>query len=250
MADGPEYAIFVVCEAAADQRTACTLADRVLCERVDWIAEEHLPHYRGYCGHGPGDAYLKWTDMVKLADERRIFAHGFIAGRPREPDAAMAERALLLIKAQPSPPAAVLLIRDADKDRRRAAGYEQARTGRPWPFEVVVGVADPKRECWVLAGYEPRDDTERTRLASERQNLGFDPRFEAERLRASHEGAKHDAKRVLSVLTRSDPEREDACLREPSLDLLKQRGAASGLDTYLGEVEALSVHLFDPPTPR
>jgi len=184
--------------------------------------------------------------MVRLADQRRIRAHGFMAGRSREPDAAMAERALLLIKAQPSPPAAVLLIRDADKERRRAAGFAQARAARPWPFQVVVGVADSKRECWVLAGYEPRDDAERKQLASERQRLGFDPTISAEQLDASTEGAKRDAKHVLSELTHGDDDREEACLREPPLDRLKQRGARSGLAAYLAEVESRLVPIFDP----
>lgn len=42
--------IVVVCEADADRRTACTLADRVLCETVDWMVPETIEHLRQYRG--------------------------------------------------------------------------------------------------------------------------------------------------------------------------------------------------------
>jgi hypothetical protein len=36
----------VVCEARADQRTACALADRAICEAIDWIEPATIDHYR------------------------------------------------------------------------------------------------------------------------------------------------------------------------------------------------------------
>ena len=76
--------------------------------------------------------------------------------------------------------------------------------------------------------------------------LGFDPCSAAEQLTASEEGAKRDAKRVLDALTGGAPEREDACLEEPPLALLRQRGAKTGLAPYLQEVEERLVPLFNP----
>ncbi|WP_437310353.1 hypothetical protein [Sorangium sp. So ce388] len=244
MPEQAAYAIAVVCEADADRRTACALCDRVLCENVDWIDEESIELFRGYHGEHRQDSRLKWTRMKAMAKERHVVAHGFSRGEPRAPDAAMAEQALKLLATLDPPPDAVILVRDADKLSRRREGFEQARDAQPWRFPVVIGVADTKRECWILAGFEPRDDAERALLERERKELGFDPRSEAEQLTASEDGAKRDAKRVLNALTGGDQEREEACMKEPPLAVLKQRGAATGLMDYLDEIEARLAPLF------
>lgn len=101
---------------------------------------------------------------------------------------------------------------------------------------IVVGLADPKRECWVLAGFEPGPRSETRRLAGERKNLGFDPRERADRLTAAKPGAKRNAKRVLDVLTAGDLDRQAQCLEDVTLDLLAKRGASTGLADYLEEL--------------
>jgi hypothetical protein len=236
----------VVCEADADRRAATLLSDRVLHETIEWISPETLSSLRRYRGLGEQDAYLKCSSVKELAHRRRVVVHGFVGGEPRKPDAAMAERALLLLATSEVPPGAVILTRDTDKERARREGYDQARGAQRWPFVVIVGVAETKRECWILAGYEPRDDAEREILSRERKELGFDPRSSAEQLTASEDGARRDAKRVLSALTGGDPDREDACLEEPPLALLRQRGARTGLALYLQELEERLVPWFDP----
>jgi hypothetical protein len=244
MPDQATHSIAVVCEADADRRSACILSDRVLRETVDWITPETIDHLRQYRGIEDHEPYLKWTRAKEIAQRRRIVAHGFVDGAPRKVEAAMAEQALLLLATLTPAPSAVVLTRDADKESRRREGFEQARDARRWPFEVVIGVADTKRECWHLAGYDPRDEAERALLDGERRALGFDPRSSAEQLSASEDGAKRDAKRVLEALTGGDRHREDACLEEPHLDDLKQRGAKTGLTSYLEELEARLVPLF------
>jgi hypothetical protein len=244
------YSIAIVCEADADRRTACVLCDRVLCETVGWIGPETIEFFRSYQGRRHQDSCLKWTSMKRMARERHIVAHGFSRGRPREPDAAMAEQALKLLATLDPPPDAVILTRDADKLSRRREGFEQARNAQSWCFAVVIGIADPKRECWILAGYEPRDDAERAHLERVRKELGFDPRSRAEKLDASEDGAKRDAKRVLHALTGGDQEREEACTKDSPLTVLKQRGAATGLMDYLREVEERLVPLFGPVAKR
>lgn len=250
MPEQAAYSIAIVCEADADRRTACVLCDRALCENVDWIGSETIDFFRSYHGICRQDSHLKWTSMKVMARARHVVAHGFSRGRPREPDAAMAEQALKLLATLDSPPDAVILTRDADKLSRRREGFEQARDSQPWRFAVVIGVADTKRECWILAGYEPCDDAERALLERERKDLGFDPRSGAERLTASEDGAKRDAKRVLHALTGGDPEREEACMKDPPLTVLKQRGAATGLMDYLKEIEERLVPLFEPVAKR
>jgi hypothetical protein len=78
----------------------------------------------------------------------------------------------------------------------------------------------------------------------------FDPRSSGEQLTASESGAKRDAKRVLDALTSGDLDREDACLEEPTLAVLAERGATTGLASYLREVEERLVPLFDPSARR
>ena len=159
----------------------------------------------------------------------------------------MAERALRLLATVESPPSAVILTRDMDRESQRREGFEQARSAEGgWPFEVVIGVADTKRECWILAGYEPRDDAEQKLLARECQELGFDPRSGAEQLTASEKGARRDAKRVLDALTRGDQAREEACIEDTPLTVLEQRGAMTGLAAYLLEIGERLVPIFEP----
>ncbi len=246
MADQVTCSIAVVCEADADRRAATLLSDRVLCETIEWISPETLPYFRRYRGLRDQDLYLKCSSVKEIARRRRVVVHGFVGGEPRKPDAAMAERALMLLATSEVPPGAVILTRDTDKEKARRDGYDQARGAQRWPFVVIVGVAETKRECWILAGYEPRDDAEREILSRERKELGFDPISSAERLTASEEGARRSAKRVLDALTGGDPDREDACLEDPSLSLLRQRGAKTGLALYLQEIEERLVPLFDP----
>jgi hypothetical protein len=248
MPDQVTCSIAVVCEADADRRAATLLSDRVLRETIEWISPETLPYLRRYRGLGDQDTYLKCSSVKEIARRRRITVHGFIGGEPRKPDAAMAERALVILATSEVPPGAVILTRDTDKERARRHGYDQARGAQRWPFVVIVGVAETKRECWILAGYEPRDDAEREILAREREDLGFDPLSSAEQLTASEKGARRDAKRVLDALTGCDSDREDACLEEAPLALLRQRGAKTGLAPYLQELEERLVPLFDPST--
>jgi len=83
---------------------------------------------------------------------------------------------------------------------------------------VVLAIPHTKRECWVLAGFEPRDEPERHRLVEARRDLGFDPTTRADRLTAQKEQAKTSAKRVLGYLTNSDAARERACWAETDLE--------------------------------
>lgn len=245
MTDEVACVVTLLCEGAADHRTASTLSDRVLCERVAWIEPSTIDAYRRYRGLHDSEDFVEWTVAVKEADTRRIRVHGHRNEAPRAPDAVMAERALLVLAMLGHRPDAVILVRDTDKDSRRREGFEQARTAKRWPFVVVIGVAETKRECWVLAGYEPRSAAEHQRLTDARKELGFDPRDDAQHLTASG-GAKRDAKRVLKALLGDDAERERTCLEATALDALKRRGAASGLAAYLSELEQHLVPFFDP----
>jgi hypothetical protein len=65
--------IAVVCEAPADARIACHLADRVLRE-VEWINDsaDHLDEFRCFRGFLVGEPYLLWRDVRKIATQHEI----------------------------------------------------------------------------------------------------------------------------------------------------------------------------------
>lgn len=241
------YVLAVVCEADADRRTATGLADRVLCAEVDWIEPGILNGHRKWQGLVEGSSHLEWHQIKDLADARGIKSHGYFMGEPGAPDAYAARRALLLLNARP--PDAVVLVRDTDGQEERRHGLEQARTEQPrteqpWPFPVLLAVAHPKREAWVIAGFEPRSHGEEVSLAQLRQELGFDPRLQSEALSARKTGALRDAKRVLNLLIGGDFDREESCLAECPLEHLVERGRLNGLSDYLEEVRTRLVPRF------
>lgn len=240
--------IAVVCEARADFRTATDLADRVLCKEVDWITEDVLNDYREWRGIDDVAPFLLWRDVHQKAKEIGLRIHGHFDNQPAEADAQVARRALHLLKLLVQDLAAILLIRDDDRQTERRKGLEQARTEFSLPGPVVIGLAHLKRECWVLLGFESRDDRETSCLQTLIQELGFDPCRVPERLTDKNDHGPRSAKRVLRELTADSWEREEDCWRTPSLQVLSERGQSTGLAEYLEEIRKHLVPLFTGPT--
>jgi hypothetical protein len=234
------YELGVVCEARADRDTACGLADRVLVEEIEWLEPDTLESSRQWRGLRSEEPYLRWASV---RDESQRIGLQIFGKFNSQPDARMARLALLLLAGAERRPDAVLLMRDGDAQRDRQ-GLEQARSYSPWPFRVIIGLADPKRECWVLAGFEPKNEKEEERLEKERQRLSFHPVREAHKLTAREHGAKKDAKVALDALTQGDKERERACLEETPLVVLEERGKETGLTEYLKELRGRLVPIF------
>lgn len=255
----PSYDFGVVCEASADQRTACGLADRVLRERVDWLDDPAVlgavRQWRGLDDRTE-EPFLKWAHVNEAFKSSRPSAHagvrsifGPFNGEAAQPDALSARKALLLFAGLKRPPKAVLLVRDSDADpeRKDAQGLKQVREKFPWPFQVVIGMAHPKREAWVLAGFEPRTADEESRLHKLRARLSLDPIAASHELEASTHGAKKDVKRALGELTEDDYERELQCVEETPLAVLEQRGQKNGLAAYLNEIRERLVPILKGP---
>jgi hypothetical protein len=246
--------ILVVCEAPADFRIASDLADRVVCETVEWIDEALLPDLRTWQTTGPGRPFVLWTELDRIARSHglRLRPRSRFAGELGAADAAAADKALQLAVFLPKAerPDAVLLIRDSDDQGDRDRGIRQASAREPghsWPFAVAIGLAHPKREAWVLAGYEPQSADETARLNELRTELGHDPCAHSHRITARTPGSKRDIKRVLMHLTREDIEREPPCWQSTPLDLLRTRGHANGLAAYLADIETHIVPLLGGP---
>ncbi len=118
---------------------------------------------------------------------------------------------------------------------------------------IVVGVAVPEGEAWLLAGWTPQDARDRERHAASRKHLGFDPCSAPERL--TSDGKERDAKRHArflvigegasvehadAVAPEVDDRVRDRCLRD--LSTLRTRGAAA----FLGALERAAETVWTP----
>ncbi|QAT82109.1 hypothetical protein EJ065_0502 [Corallococcus coralloides] len=241
----PAYDFGVVCEARADRDTASGIADRVLVDDIDWLDDALLDTQRRWRGLTPSESFLRWASVRAEATNaglKNLFGH--FGKKPAEPDALVARRALLLFAGSETKPQAVMLVRDSDADDRRRIGLEQARADRPWPFQVIIGVAEPKRECWVLTGFDARESEEDT-LKQVEQRLSFHPVRDAHKLTAREHGAKNDAKKALEELASGSLERERECLQVTPLETLRQRGERVGLTQFLSEISERLVPVMD-----
>ncbi len=237
----------VVYEASSDCEMAQVLADRIIVHCVSW-AEDNLNALRGWCDRIPlqGEITpLTWTAIGRAAATLNIRIHGHFDGRPGAPDAASARRALHVLQ-RTIDPNAIFLIRDGDNQPERRTGLQQARDGfKSQRTTVVIGLANPEREAWVLAGFQPADEDEKRLLEIERKNLGFDPTRNSEKLTAGSDNtAKLSPKRVLTELVKGSRQREQDCWEKTPLEVLRNRGDGNGLYEYLSEIEARIVPLF------
>jgi hypothetical protein len=111
-------------------------------------------------------------------------------------------------------------------------------------IEIVIGVADRMREAWVLNGFIPLDPTEEQILARIKTKFSFDPCEDAHRLR-DEPGEERNPKLVVKQLTGGDIIREQQCWEETDLEILRSRGANTGLREYLNEVEQRLISILD-----
>lgn len=236
---------FVVHEAAADFTMATEIADRVLTAEIEWlddtpidgVGKTVLDTLREWIGEHPSGEPLIWTSIPDRARELGIRVRGHFNGEPGLEDAKAARRAIAYLLRLDETVDAILLIRDMDNKADRRRGLDQARTYFDSRTRVVIGLAIPERECWVLSGFDPKDEAEGAKLKEEIQNLGFDPCRKSHQLTACNDDqAKRSPKRVHKELIRQDLDRERECWQVTTLSMLKERGADNGLRAYLKEV--------------
>jgi hypothetical protein len=238
--------IAIVCEADADRRIVCDLIDRILCAEVGRITRENLDNHRAWWQPpGRSESFLKVSQVGTLARENGVAAHGGFSDEvgKREDAAPYARRArlaFLLLSRYPSPPNVVAFVVDSDNDAERRRGCEQARRGSRNLFDaIVIGLAHPMRECWVLASFQPRSPSDTNKLKKIYKDLRFNPCLHSHRLNAKNEGSNRHPKRVLKLLV----DDEEACWRQCDLQTLESRGAQNGLTAFIEEVKAQLVPL-------
>lgn len=244
--------LVLIVEAQADADAASILADRVFIESdAEWIDAETLPNLRQWTGVEPLTPHTRWMRLGTLAAQHGVRTHGRGLGA----DGAAARKALLLViqaQATADDIEAVVLVRDMDNQPERRTSMEAARDelADKLAFQVAIAAPDPKREAWILHGYESQNDMEKALLADERKRLGFDPITNPERLRGDRrrgpDQENRDMKLVVERLTEGDYERDCQCLETTPLAVLSERGQATGLSDYLDEVETRLLPLLDP----
>lgn len=219
-------------EAAADEATTSHLVDRQIGETLG-RSTASLDDRRAWQGIEPGTTATLWRRVKDLAQQHGVRAHGRFDASRRPPDAQAGRRALLLVEKLRCGDV-VVLVRDADDQPERYTGLDLARKESASKDRVVIGVASPEREAWLLAGFVPNNANEQQTLDAERQRLGFDPTLYPERLGGR---GKRDAKVALENVTSGRHDRERICIEETPLATLRLRGEGSGLAAFLAEVE-------------
>jgi hypothetical protein len=227
-------------------RVATALVDDALMSKLDWV-RDILDSCRAWRGLHVGQRWYKYApeDAFDLRPVTvagmTIRPQGWIAGEPLKPEAGLWRRVLLLFCHADPRPDVVVLARDLDGYPGRRDGIEQVCRGLAWPFAIVAATPEPEIEGWIVTGFVPNDDAERTRLQQLRRELSCDPVLQPHRLTSRPNDAPTDAKRVLSRLCGGDPDREHACLAR---DLLYQRGADNHARAFLDEVDQRVLPVF------
>ena len=244
----------VIVESGADARTATKLAERILVEKVDWLEDENLQYCLQWSGLENGTQHSCWSDVKKIIDiakeqlnykPARFLGHDS-KGVPLKADGAASIKVLNLVRflQRTRQIRAVLLIRDLDNQQeQRRQGLEQARSehiNRQPQLKIVIGAANPKREAWVLNGFEPSNEGEKQILQEIKTRLQFDPCTESHRLCSTsweEPDRIRNPKVIVEQLTGRDMIREQQCWEDTSLEFLRERGIYTGLTDYIREVE-------------
>jgi hypothetical protein len=250
----------LIVEAEADYRTTTGIAERVLQENAPylWLAEllqDQPDTVFSWAGLEDGVDFSCWSDFEAIANRFKEKGYRFprfngqFSDGPTNLDYPVARNIVYLVDqylktSKNRNIGAIVLIRDEDNQSERFAALCRLRndlTRRGFQMPIIIGVAIPEREAWLLNGYEAQTAEEKQVLQDIRRRISIDPCLEAHRLRgkSSQPGTEdRDIKRILQTLTQDDPLREKQCWQETPLDILIERGQRTGLSQYIEEIES------------
>ena len=239
----------VLVEDKADYETAAGIAEKVIFQNApEWVKDNFEYRYSSVFAWKGLDAntnYTRWIDYKILEEQFKekgykpphFTGHKNYSGY----DYSIGRKFLQLIefvnREAQREILAVLMIRDADNQayERKKSLYALLEDYS----DLVIGLSIPKRESWVLNGFEPQTELEHQSLNKVISRLGFNPCIDSYRLKGSvsQPGTEHrDIKQVLSELVGSDYERETQCWNHTSIEVLTERGAKSGLTEYIENI--------------
>lgn len=243
----------IVAEDRSDAAIARDLADRVFHEDGPaWMRDYEkaefesniLPGLRNWDGLEAGTEFTRWDklkDLSKRFPKLKFLVSPVSKGKKYDygPARRAIQLAALLRSEQKEPiPDAIVLIRDLDSQEERRQSLIDARDHEQSHMTVVLATPNQKFEAWVLNGFHPIDEREKSELGRLHQELGFDCCSQAERLRFASGTARRerDPKGIVSCLTGDDYDREKQCWQDTPLAILRQRGENTYLRHYLEEV--------------
>lgn len=237
-------ALVLICEGPDDNRILRAMIPSVLREACDWLETEHC----GFQGMTESDEYLAWKSVDQ--EHKSCFPGNFgmshmgrFGGQPALPYSRSARKALQVLKFRFTDTDGFVLVCDEDvRDSRRLDGLRQARDTSSLASRTAVGVARPKLEAWVLAGFQHETEIELAALRAEIEALTFDPTQEPNRIRSQASGDVRDIKRVLDALTGGDHEREASAAS--SIDRICQNGRDAGAVEFIEECRSRLAPLF------
>jgi hypothetical protein len=209
----PLFRVRLVCEGPSDVPRA-----RVV---LVWWLRAHVPWCDGYaddellqlCGIGDEEGFIAVRDVPRLAAGRLRSGFGAPLGAG---DGGTLRRLLLVLLAAPKDEGRtdmILWLRDGDGDPNRepSARRQQDRTAPLLATPVVVGYAHQCGEAWIVAGFDPSGDHERSLAEEARRRLErahVDRPWDLSHKEANPRGAKA----IALLLTGGAPERERACV--------------------------------------
>jgi hypothetical protein len=249
----------LIVEAEADYRTTTGIAERALQENASylWLAEllqDQPEAVFSWAGLEDDIGFSCWSDFEAIANRFKEEGYRFprfngqFSDGPTNLDYPIARNIVYLINQylkinKNRNVSAIVLIRDEDNQSKRFTTLCRLRddlSRRGFQIPIIIGVANPEREAWVLNGYEAQTAAEKQVLQDIKRRIGLDPCLEAHRLRgkSSQPGTEdRDIKHILRELTQDDPLREKQCWQETPLDILVERGQKTGLSQYIEEIE-------------
>jgi hypothetical protein len=226
----PEVAgIVVVIEGSSDLLVVRGFAETALRE----VIPEFAPEWFSWRGLEEHNLYLRWQDVELELERRKVpKVYGKFPGAVVNKYAYRARSALQLCHL--ANPLAVILVCDADTQPERLDALKQARDNHfSQKYPVVVGVANPCREAWLVCSYTPQTELDRKRLEALTQSLSFHPCRQPERLNTA-DGTRN-AKKVLEQLLGETEETElFAAMKYPHL---LECGTECGLAACLSEIQ-------------
>ncbi len=245
--------IAVVCEGPSDFPVARELIDQTLlrCVELHWINDDaDLSVHRVYSGETDTVPFIKWAsiDTDSPKDYRRSLRAMFKEDWPTHDTAVRVQRVLFDFLRRSSDvgeaPPYIVIVKDTDNDTARADQLNDVRALlEVKQLPAVLGVQHTELECWLLAGFQPGDDSERNRLAEVCRGdfppgVGFNPCEKSHQLTATKKDQdKLSPKRVLNHLTNSDPARAITGLHRNHHAVLAARGTENGLADFLLDIE-------------
>jgi hypothetical protein len=257
MAELPQRWV-VVCEHESDAVIASGLADRLALEPAEcvpvWV-RENLDTYRRWSGDGddPEGRRLRWTGVKERARTLGIAPHGYgvrTAGLAGVESAELRKTIAVVTHMGTQRPAGLLLVRDTDADEKRRREYRAsvaaqnaAFSASASPLRMVLALPHPEMEAWLLAGFDPVNQDERSRLDTLRRRLGKDPCERGHELNPGRTATgagpvKNSTKNALDELCDGDRDRERACWEGASIDRLTERGQHNGLVEFFEDVRS------------